>query len=639
MPTLARSAGKAGSRNRAPKPLTFRFTNNVDEGVVYTTETYLWLERFDALFGQNRHRIHVYRDGVEVFNSGQNTGDGTVNSGDTFSGSDGFTYRVGTQQTSLNQHPDEDEADQYWSIEKIGFKGPNTVTLNIDNGLNKTKNIKVNWGDGTSTTINEDTTSIQNLGTDVSYQDSILTKTYTSGESEYEIKITGYARGRSERGANAGEAFVYGHYQTSDNAVVTITSFGEFKFIDNLCLAGVQITSPTEPNMVAVNDMADCFNIANFANFKYNTANMLPTSIGNWNVSNVTTFERSFNGMTNFNRDISSWNVGSSLSFANMFQNNLQFDQDLSTWNVSTCENFNSMFLNAKAFVADIGSWNMSNATNLGYMFYGTDLFNSDISGWDTANVDNFEFMFAQALVYNQPVASFTTTQQTPNMRSMFNGALQFNQPLPNDYISTATDAAYFLADTSNYNQSLNNLDISNLTSLSGFFFGSGYNGPLFSWDVSSIQDFSYMFASGSFNGDLQDWTTTSATDFSGMFQANSVFNRSIPFDTSNVTNMSFMFDGATAFTGNGLNIWDTSNVSNMESMFRSATAFNGPIGTWNVASVSNMNDMFNGAATMSQDLGGWQVPLILSEPSGFSAGSSLTVLPDWGADPNAGGG
>jgi hypothetical protein len=88
------------------------------------SNTFVWLERFDAIFGQNRHRIHVVYKGSEVYNSGQNTGDGSVSVGQTFAGSDGYTYQVGTFQGSGGGQFglfDEDEADLYYSVQRLSF--------------------------------------------------------------------------------------------------------------------------------------------------------------------------------------------------------------------------------------------------------------------------------------------------------------------------------------------------------------------------------------------------------------------------------------------------------------------------------------------------------------------------------------
>jgi hypothetical protein len=152
------------------------------------SNTFVWLERFDALFGQNRHRIHVVYKGSEVYNSGQNTGDGSVSVGQTFAGSDGYTYRVGTFQGSGGGQfgfSDEDEADLYYSVQRLSFiveLTPETTSSIPQNANFTTDNLTI-YGSLT-------TNSAIQLG-DVLLNDNIISTALSNADLELRASGTG----------------------------------------------------------------------------------------------------------------------------------------------------------------------------------------------------------------------------------------------------------------------------------------------------------------------------------------------------------------------------------------------------------------------------------------------------------------
>jgi surface protein len=67
-------------------------------------------------------------------------------------------------------------------------------------------------------------------------------------------------------------------------------------------------------------------------------------NIENWNVSQVTSFEKLFYFMPTFNENISSWNTSNVTNMSYMFYNCTQFNHDITNWNIEKVTNFKGMF-------------------------------------------------------------------------------------------------------------------------------------------------------------------------------------------------------------------------------------------------------------------------------------------------------
>ncbi|PPE04578.1 hypothetical protein EELLY_v1c02580 [Entomoplasma ellychniae] len=365
-----------------------------------------------------------------------------------------------------------------------------------------------------------------------------------------------------------------------------------------------------------------------FANSSLNSIK----GISNWDTSNITSMEETFNGASNFNGDISNWDTLKVTNMFRMFQNAKNFDQDISTKNVKD--------QNGKEYTA----WDTSNVTQMGAMFNGASNFNGDISNWDTSKVTNMLLMFNGATSFNSDISTkivkeengekYTAwdTSNVTQMGAMFQGASKFNQDISKWDTSKVTDMSYMFNYSSSFNQDLSEWKTSNVTNMQVMFqCASNFNGDISNWDTSKVSNMSYMFVlADSFNQDIANWNTSKVTNMSVMFAGVSSFNSDIStkivkdqngeeytaWDTSNVTNMSNMFQKALSFNQDISN-WNTSKVTNMSGMFCDAFSFNQDISKWDTSRVTDMTQMFwndhypsfNGKEmSFNQDLTNWNV-------------------------------
>ena len=109
-------------------------------------------------------------------------------------------------------------------------------------------------------------------------------------------------------------------------------------------------------------------NIGNFAQTSFNA------DISNWDVSNVTSFSRCFQGCANFNQDISSWDMSSATDASFMFYNATSFNQPIGSWDLTSATNLFQILLGTSSFNQNIGGWSLRTAStpNMQYLLFGT---------------------------------------------------------------------------------------------------------------------------------------------------------------------------------------------------------------------------------------------------------------------------
>ena len=234
-------------------------------------------------------------------------------------------------------------------------------------------------------------------------------------------------------------------------------------------------------------------------------------------------------------------------------------------------------------------------------------------------------FAFCNSSLYVLPKKS-TPRFNNNKMIGVFYKATNFNQSLDNWDTSNITDMSYMFDNATSFNQSLNSWNTSNVTNMNYMFHNAKkFDQPLDNWNTSNVTDMSYMFDSAaSFNQSLNSWNTSNVTNMSYMFHNANKFDQSLNnWNTSNVTNMRDMFSSASSFN-QPLNNWNTSNVTDMREMFYFASSFNQPLNNWNTSNVTNLYAMFHGAGKFNQSLGNWDTSNVTNMSAMFHGALSF---------------
>ena len=205
------------------------------------------------------------------------------------------------------------------------------------------------------------------------------------------------------------------------------------------------------------------------------------------------------------------------------------------------------------------------------------------------------------------------------------------------------TSTAFWFSDCTKLSEirNINNLDTSNVTSMSGMFFNCS---GLTTLDVSrfntaNVTDMVGMFYSCSELTalDVSHFDTASVTSMASMFNGckELVALDLSAFNTSNVIDMSGMFFDCSELTLLDLSRFDTANVEYMHGMFCGCSGLTAlDVSSFSTSNVTNMRSMFNGCISLETlDVSGFDTSNVTDMGGIFRACKNLTVLDIGGFD------
>lgn len=128
--------------------------------------------------------------------------------------------------------------------------------------------------------------------------------------------------------------------------------------------------------------------------------------IGCWNTTLVTDMTSAFRDKSNFNAPLG-WDVRNVQSMRRMFEGALAFNQPLEKWNTCAVTDMKGMFEGAKDFNQPLQKWEVGSVEDMSSMFSGAEAFNQPLQKWDAMVVGDMSEMFKDALAFDQCLSSW----------------------------------------------------------------------------------------------------------------------------------------------------------------------------------------------------------------------------------------
>ena len=332
--------------------------------------------------------------------------------------------------------------------------------------------------------------------------------------------------------------------------------------------------------------------------------------LSSFDTSNVTSMSGMFNSATNIKElDFITFDTRNVLYFSSMFGSASSLEElDLSGFEAPKLQAFESMF------------YNVNKVKEL------------DLSGFDTSKVSSFSGLFSgMSSLETLNLSNWDLSLNTGNnvFTSMFSGSPVKHLKIDNVKLSANMYGGFagcsYLEDVS-----MENIDTSELTNMSGLFYGTKLKEvDVSNWDTSRVTAFdgifgnistlekvnmtgwdfskfpSYSLFTSVFSGipgenlksiDLTDakFAPNMSNAFNGFKYVEELNLTNV--DTSNVTNMSGMFSGMEAITSLDVSSFDTSKVTVMYNMFYNTRSLGTlDLSSFDISKVTSSDYMFSG--------------------------------------------
>ena len=367
-----------------------------------------------------------------------------------------------------------------------------------------------------------------------------------------------------------------------------------------------------------------------------------------------------------FGKNPLNWNMTRNITMLNMFQNTYNFNQTTNFSFSSSITTITNAFNNSYSFnngdylntsIVPF-SWSLPNIFNINSLFSAARSFNQNVNSLDVSLVTQLQSVFSAASNYNNGNQPLTwSAPLCTSFNSMFQGALMFNQPMPN-LVNTSGVASctlvLMLSGARMFNQNLNSWNLVNVTAIASCFASntnvfSGRmefnNGELGRENIAnsnitlSTSSFQASTAKIECPGATFNLTSLAIGDViligsSTIFIASqiTVIEPTILTLQTTTAGMANISAGQILFIqkqlpGTSPLLWDTANVTNMSSAFQYCQFFNQSLTTsgniWNTNNVTTLNLMFNGNTTTAQSIfNNGQITTGVTAPMGWTFNS-----------------
>ena len=344
-----------------------------------------------------------------------------------------------------------------------------------------------------------------------------------------------------------------------------------------------------------------------------NTPNLTSVDIGNWDVSNVTTFKTLFYSSGIVNLDLKNWDPASVIDMQYTF--NIMTDLetlDVSNWDVSNATTMYAMFSDLpKLEELDVSKWRTSSLKDASFMFYKAKALKSlDLNDWGVSTLENMYEMFAEMEALEELNIKDWDISNVINMDMTFMKTKKLKELDVKDW------------------------DISGLTSLYGTFSESGIETlAVEDWDTSNVTSMEYAFwkCENLKTLPVEDWDTGDVFTMASMFEGCTTLEElnTKDWDTSSVLVMNNMFSEASSLKSVAVEDWDVSNVSTINAMFNKCYALEDiDVTNWDTSSVMNMDWVFYACVLIEDlDVSNWDTSNVFTMAGMFDGLNSLKSL------------